>query len=190
MRIIGGAHRGRRLKAPPGLQVRPTSDRVREAVFNILGDVEGDRVLDVFAGSGALGLEALSRGAAHVTFVDSNRRSCETIRANVDLFAGQHAGQTRVLPLLAAKALRTLAADGARFDLLLLDPPYANAEALLEQLAPSISQLMSPGARLVAELEARQADALRRLLSDGYGLGSLDVRKYGQTVVVIGTGGP
>src|SRR6185295_14611285 len=84
MRIVGGSLGGRVLRAPAGRATRPTSEKVREAVFNILGDVEGASVLDLFAGSGALGIEALSRGAAHATFVDAGRPALATIRANLD----------------------------------------------------------------------------------------------------------
>src|SRR5690349_16037799 len=83
MRIVAGEFRGRRLSAPPGARTRPTADRVREALFSILGAIEGMRVADVFAGSGALGIEALSRGAAHATFVERDRRAAEVIERNV-----------------------------------------------------------------------------------------------------------
>ena len=86
MRVVAGSARGRRLQTPPGLDVRPTTDRVREATFNALGSmgvVDGARVLDLFAGSGALGIEALSRGAEHVTFVDTSPRALEAVRANL-----------------------------------------------------------------------------------------------------------
>src|SRR3954451_107880 len=83
MRVIAGQYRGRRLTAPRGETTRPTSDRVREALFSILGDVTGVRVLDLYAGSGALGIEALSRGAAEAAFVDSSRRAADAIRANL-----------------------------------------------------------------------------------------------------------
>src|SRR4051794_25945467 len=83
MRVIAGQYRGRRLTAPRGETTRPTSDRVREALFSILGDVRGLRVLDLFAGSGALGIEALSRGAAEAVFVDSSKRAADAIRANL-----------------------------------------------------------------------------------------------------------
>src|SRR3954447_19373138 len=83
MRVVAGAYKGRRLHAPRGRRTRPTSDRVREALFSILGDIEGTRVLDLFAGSGALGIEALSRGASEAVFVDKSRRAGEAIRANL-----------------------------------------------------------------------------------------------------------
>src|SRR5919205_1062343 len=84
MRIIAGSHRGRRIAAPKGRDTRPTSDRVREAAFNLIGPVDDASVLDLYAGSGALGLEALSRGAARATFVDSDRDACRAVNANLD----------------------------------------------------------------------------------------------------------
>src|SRR5438128_2673087 len=114
MRIVGGEHRGARIFAPKGRDTRPTSDRVREAAFNLIGPVDGADVLDLFAGSGAMGLEALSRGAATVTFVENDRDACRTIVRNLDKL--RLTGAT----VLREDALRRLAADGAagrRYDL-------------------------------------------------------------------------
>jgi 16S rRNA (guanine966-N2)-methyltransferase len=126
MRIIAGAFRGHRLEAPPDRHVRPTADRVREAWFSILGDrVRGAKVLDLFAGSGALGLEALSRGAAEVTFVELSNRSLRVLRANVSaLDAFERAAIHR------ADALRFVARlPLAAFDVAFADPPYATGQA-------------------------------------------------------------
>ncbi len=123
MRVVAGTARGRRLAAPTGTDVRPTGDRVREATFNALGSLDVIRdalVLDLFGGSGALGIEALSRGAAHATFVDSARRSVEAIRAN--LATCDLEDRSSVVPM---DALAYLTAQRTRFDLALLDPPYA-----------------------------------------------------------------
>ncbi|HVY44643.1 MAG TPA: 16S rRNA (guanine(966)-N(2))-methyltransferase RsmD, partial [Minicystis sp.] len=124
MRVIAGALGGRRLVAPPGRATRPTSDRVREAVFSALGDVEGAVVLDLFAGTGALGIEALSRGAAHATFVENARASLAALRENL---AALGLGATSsVIAQPAARAVASLAgAPGPAFDLVLVDPPYA-----------------------------------------------------------------
>lgn len=122
MRIVAGSARGRRLRSPEGPGVRPTSDRVREAVFNSLfsaGGVGGSTVLDLFAGSGAMGLEALSRGAESVTFVESAPAALEVLRDNVAILG--FADRSSVVP---ADALRYLEAP-RRFDLVILDPPYA-----------------------------------------------------------------
>lgn len=125
MRVVAGSLRGRRLAAPPDDRARPTSDRVREAIFNALGSiggVEGDRVLDLFAGTGALGIEALSRGAAHVTFVEQHRPMTEVLRRNLD-----HLGLTEQSTVVPGTAEAFLASCpvGTSFDLALLDPPYA-----------------------------------------------------------------
>src|SRR3954454_12582826 len=102
MRIIAGTHRGQRIAAPKGRETRPTSDRVRENAFNLIGPVDDAAVLDLYAGSGALGLEALSRGAAHATFVEKDRDACRTINANLDKLGGFKA---TVLCQDAARAL-------------------------------------------------------------------------------------
>src|SRR5436190_12141863 len=123
MRVVSGSAKGRRLQAPKGTYTRPTSDRVREAIFNTLGSlggIEGAAVADLFAGSGALGIEALSRGAAHVTFVDHDRHAVATIKAN--LAATGFDGQSRVV---TGDVLGWLAAaSAAAFDVVLIDPPY------------------------------------------------------------------
>ncbi|MPY94276.1 MAG: 16S rRNA (guanine(966)-N(2))-methyltransferase RsmD [Acidimicrobiia bacterium] len=124
MRVVAGTARGRRLVAPPGSRVRPTSDRVREAIFNALGSldaVDGARVVDLFAGTGALGIEALSRGAAHVTFVDADRRAIDAVREN--LAVTDVGGEAVVLAADAIEHLRRLG-PGARYDLAFCDPPY------------------------------------------------------------------
>lgn len=125
MRVVAGALRGRKLAAPPDDRARPTSDRVREAVFNSLGSrggVEGDRVLDLFAGTGALGIEALSRGAAHVTFVEQDRRMIDVLRRNLDQL--DLVDRSTIVPGSADGFVASCPA-GTSFDLALLDPPYA-----------------------------------------------------------------
>jgi 16S rRNA (guanine966-N2)-methyltransferase len=127
MRVVAGTARGRTLVAPPGSRTRPTSDRVREAIFNALwsrGAVEGAVVVDLFAGSGALGVEALSRGAAHATFVDSDRAAREAVRRNVET-----CGVADRATIVATPVERWLASldAGARFDVAFCDPPYAFA---------------------------------------------------------------
>jgi 16S rRNA (guanine966-N2)-methyltransferase len=124
MRVISGSARGRRLQAPPGDGTRPTSDRVREATFNALGSlgaIDGATVLDLFAGSGALGIEALSRGATTATFVEQDRAARSVLEANL-----ASCGFTEAAEVVAGDAPRFLAAAGSRrWDLALLDPPYA-----------------------------------------------------------------
>ena len=132
MRIIAGEFRGHSLVAPKGRATRPTSDRVREALFSILGDVEGLDVLDLYAGSGALGLEALSRGARHATFVEQGHAAAQAIRANVAALKVEE--RTRIVSTEARKALRAL--PRARIGLAFLDPPYASGDvgAVLDEL--------------------------------------------------------
>jgi 16S rRNA (guanine(966)-N(2))-methyltransferase RsmD len=126
VRIVAGRWGGRRLTTPRGAAVRPTADRVREALFSILGGkVDGARVLDLFAGSGALGLEALSRGAAEVTFVDSAAASVAAVRANLEAVGGE----AEVRRADALRFLRTAAGETRHYDLVLLDPPYRLASA-------------------------------------------------------------
>src|SRR5918999_4707697 len=132
MRVIAGRYGGRRLQAPPGAATRPTSDRVREALFSVLGGrVDGANVLDLFAGSGALGIEALSRGAAEATFVDSAPAAARAVRANLEalgLEAEVHRADARAF-------LRAARKGGRQYDLVLIDPPYRRAAALARELA-------------------------------------------------------
>ncbi|MEX2252905.1 MAG: 16S rRNA (guanine(966)-N(2))-methyltransferase RsmD [Thermoleophilaceae bacterium] len=153
MRIVAGESKGRRLRAPAGRATRPTADRVREALFSILGPVEGLRVLDLFAGSGALGIEALSRGADTAVFVDSDRRAVRAVRGNLDA-----AGMDGRADVVRADALRYLSrarAAGCSFGLILLDPPYDAARRLAEPLAQRLPDLLSDDARIVTESDKR-----------------------------------
>jgi 16S rRNA (guanine966-N2)-methyltransferase len=152
MRIVAGAAKGRRLLAPKGTDVRPTSDRVKEALFSSLQPaLLGARVLDLFAGSGALGLEALSRGAASVTFVERSRPARDALRRNIEVVA---LPGTHVVAGEAATALRG-ELPGAPFDLVLLDPPYHHPKAALAALLDALVTHLAPGARVVLERAAR-----------------------------------
>lgn len=125
MRVIGGADRGRRLAAPRGMRTRPTADRVREALFDILGpSVTGLRVLDLFAGTGAVGIEALSRGAARAVFVERDRAALRALRANLAALRLPHE-RARVVAGDVLSVIPALAPSEAAFDLVFLDPPYA-----------------------------------------------------------------
>src|SRR5919199_4681514 len=126
MRVIAGKYRGRNLRSPPSMLVRPTSDRLRETLFNILAPrIEETRFLDLCAGSGAVGIEALSRGAAHATFVDRSRKMCGLVESNLDLCRVPE-DETEVVCSEAAEFLRRAAARGAeRWDIAFFDPPYA-----------------------------------------------------------------
>jgi len=122
MRVIAGKFKGRNLKSPPSLQVRPTSDRLRETLFNVIAArVPDARFLDLCAGSGAVGIEALSRGAAHATFVDRSRRSCQLIESNLNL-CGVPEDQQTIYCSEASEFLRQW--EGDKWDLVFLDPPY------------------------------------------------------------------
>ena len=125
MRVIAGYYRGRNLRSPSTMQVRPTSDRLRETLFNVLAPrIEGSRFLDLCAGSGAVGIEALSRGAAHATFVDRSRKMCGLIEANLDL-CGVPEDKTEVVQSEAAEFLRRASSRGApKWDTVFFDPPY------------------------------------------------------------------
>ena len=126
MRVIAGIYRGRNLRSPPSLQVRPTSDRLRETLFNIIAPrIDGTRFLDLCAGSGAVGIEALSRGAAHVTFVDRSRKLCGLIESNLDLCKVPE-DQTEVAMADALDFLRRASERGAElWDIACFDPPYS-----------------------------------------------------------------
>ena len=176
MRIVAGRFKGRRLTAPPGTATRPTSDRVREALFQRLGPLDGQRVLDLFAGSGALGLEALSRGAAHATFVDSAAAAIKAIEANVaalDL-AREHAEVRRQD---ARAFLRSARTAGRQYDLVLLDPPYRHAAELGRALAPLLREVLAPGGRVVSESDRRDP------LDLDPDLPPTDERRYGDTLI-------
>jgi 16S rRNA (guanine966-N2)-methyltransferase len=152
MRIVAGAAKGRRLVAPKGTDVRPTSDRVKEALFSALQPVlPAARVLDLFAGSGALGLEALSRGAASVTFVERSRPARDALRRNIEVVG---LPGTHVVAGEAATALRG-ELPGGPFDLALLDPPYHHPKAALAALLEALVVHLAPGARIVLERAAR-----------------------------------
>jgi 16S rRNA (guanine(966)-N(2))-methyltransferase RsmD len=127
MRVIAGHYRGRNLRSPPSMQVRPTSDRLRETLFNVLAPrIEGSRFLDLCAGSGAVGIEALSRGSTHVTFVDRSRKMCGLVESNLDL-CGVPEDETEVVMSEAAEFLRRAATRGeSKWDIMFFDPPYAN----------------------------------------------------------------
>ncbi len=149
MRVVAGQYGGRTLVAPRGGSTRPTSDRVREALFSIIGSVEGLHVLDLFAGSGALGIEALSRGAASATFVDSSRAAVAAIRTNAMMI--DDAARVRVVPTDWQPALRAERAAGRTYGLCLLDPPYTVLDRIAGDLGSALAPVLSDGATLVVE---------------------------------------
>jgi len=159
MRISGGVHRSRQLVSPRGSSTRPTSDRVREALFSILdsrGVIEGARVIDFYAGTGALGLEALSRGAASVTFIERDRRAQQLIAGNVAR-CGVREGYA-IIRAEFTRGVRTLRGRRESFDIVLLDPPYDRAP---DDCLTEVSDLVAEGGVVVLEhTRARQAPAL------------------------------
>lgn len=171
--MVAGAFGGRRLQAPAGGRTRPTADRVREALFSILGDVEGLSVLDLYAGSGALGIEALSRGAASAEFVDSSARAAEAVRRNLSELGAE--GEVH-----RADVLRWLGRARGTYDLVFVDPPYDSAPRLAEPLAEHLPAVLSPRARIATESDKRVPLSLALPL--------VTERTYGDTRIAIHRG--
>lgn len=155
MRVIAGQYKGRRLKTPSWKGLRPTSDKLRETLFNILASrVEGARVLDAYAGTGAIGIEALSRGAAHVSFVERNRRAVALIEANLAI-----CGLKRGYTIHCGDVVSVLGRmpEAAEFDLILLDPPY-EADAVTQALEAAASRLAGRGLLVLERATRRERD--------------------------------
>lgn len=182
MRVITGTAKGHPLVAPKGSLTRPTSDRVKEALFSSLQHVvPGAHVLDLYAGSGALGIEALSRGAASATFVERARRAVAAIDDNLATTAvGERA---TVMALDVRVALRNLAGAGRRFDLVLLDPPYAVAHDEVAEVLEAVAGVIDPGALVRLERDSR--DGWEVAWPDGIEPGR--VRTYGDTAIFEAT---
>ena len=175
MRITGGIGRGRKLKVPAGSKVRPTSDKVKQALFNILGErISGSVFLDLFAGAGGIGIEAQSRGAGHVVFVDGSRESLSVIKQNIEVLELRDLAQ-----IIAAKAESFLKRPSGPYDIIFLDPPYKM------ELAPLLSQIaqagvLKPGGIVVAEHFKKQPSPVQA--------GELEIYReavYGDTVLAF-----
>ena len=178
VRIIGGQWRGRRLFAPEGMETRPTSDKVREALFNIIrNDVFDARVWDVFAGSGALSLEALSRGAEFAVLTDASRKASAAIRRNIELCGAQEV--TRLLTTEWQGAVSSL--KGQRFSLVFLDPPYKMTGAYAEVTKRLLEENMLTEDALIVMEHSR--DAVLPELPDAVEL--YDTRRYGDTCLSL-----
>jgi len=173
VRIIAGRFGGRRLSAPPGRATRPTSDRVREALFSILGPLDGARVLDLYAGTGALGIEALSRGAASAVFVERDARVVAGLRGNLEALGAE--ADVRRADALAA--LRDARKRGETYDLVLCDPPYRLAPDLGGPLSEALVPVLAASARVVTESDRRAPLDLHLPLTDE--------RRYGDTLIRI-----
>jgi 16S rRNA (guanine966-N2)-methyltransferase len=174
VRVVGGRFGGRSLVAPRGRSTRPTSDRVREALFSILGDfVPGARVLDLFAGSGALAIEALSRGATEAVLVDTSPAAVAAMRRNLDAVGAE----AQVRRQDALSYLRGASRDARQYDLVFLDPPYRHASTLGRELTAVLGPVLAPAARVVTESDWRAPL--------GLDLDLLDERRYGDTLIRI-----
>ena len=178
MRIIAGFHKGARIEAPKGLQTRPTSDRVKESVFGMLQfELSGKAVLDLFAGSGNMGLEALSRGAKHCVFNDSAKESVAVIRNNIEKLRLTEASSVYMLDFSAL--LRRASMEGLRFDIVFLDPPYDIKlldKALFELVQ---TDLLKENCLIVAEHMSRAEPVAPK------GCSLRERRRYGETAVSI-----
>jgi 16S rRNA (guanine966-N2)-methyltransferase len=175
VRVVAGRFGGRRLTAPPGRGTRPTSDRVREALFSILGPLDG-AALDLYAGSGALGIEALSRGADRAVFVEHDGRAAGALKANLDALQLTEP-EVEVRRRDALSALRDARERGETYSLVLCDPPYRLAAELGETLSEALGPLLESGGRVVTESDRRDPLSLTLPL--------IDERRYGDTLIRI-----
>ncbi|MEN6486971.1 MAG: 16S rRNA (guanine(966)-N(2))-methyltransferase RsmD [Syntrophobacteraceae bacterium] len=175
MRIVAGEFRGRRLHVPRGEQIRPTTDRVREAIFSIVSPhIAEARVLDLFAGTGAMGLEALSRGAASAVFVDQRREAVRLVGSNIDLCGARD--RARIVQGPVERAIRRLADGGEKFDLVFMDPPYGMG--YVERTLPHLGEIAAEGVLVVAEHHVKD------ILPDRVGEWMrVRERRYGDTLV-------
>jgi 16S rRNA (guanine966-N2)-methyltransferase len=174
VRIVAGSRKGHGIAAPKGVVTRPTGDRVREAVFSIIGHVEGARVLDLFAGSGAMGLEALSRGAATAVFVENDRAACRIIQRNLEKLRLTGA-DVRCQDALAA--LREERARGRRYDLVLVDAPYEEWERYEAALSEIVPELLDENGLAVVETASRTQPRLP--------LDLVTTRRYGSARITV-----
>lgn len=177
MRIISGTCRGRKLTQIQGKETRPTSDRVREALFNIIGPgILGASVLDLFAGTGALGLEALSRGAKKAVFLENSPGACKTIRENISLCKMEERAFLYQHDIMGHSLPQTIA--GQTFDLIFIDPPYRQGllEACLDK--PGLKGLLSREGTIIAEQSAREP-----LVNKPIGLDIYRQKKYSKTFI-------
>jgi 16S rRNA (guanine966-N2)-methyltransferase len=170
VRVVAGEFKGRRLSAPRGTRTRPTADRVREALFSMLGDVEGARVLDLYAGSGALGIEALSRGADSAVFVERDPNAVAAIERNLAAIGVD-------AELVRDDVARFLARADGEFELVFCDPPYDSAARLAGMLAERLPAVTAPQARIVTESDKRNPLVLPFPL--------VTERAYGDTRIAI-----
>jgi 16S rRNA (guanine966-N2)-methyltransferase len=179
MRIIGGLYRSRLISMPKGAEIRPTQDKVRQAIFNILQDVSGKTVLELFAGSGAFGIEAISRGARHVTFVENNNKCVQTIAENLDSLKVE-ASLYRIIRANALEVAAGLEKKEGRFDLVFLDPPYHQDLAKKCLISIDAYDIVAKSALVVVEHYKRE-----QLPRDLHRLNFLTERAYSDTLISI-----
>jgi 16S rRNA (guanine966-N2)-methyltransferase len=179
MRIIGGEYKSRSIVMPKGVQMRPTQDKVREALFNILGDITGKKILELFAGSGAFGIEAISRGAGSVTFIDNNFRCAQTIKSNLESL-GVPGSRYNVIRADALKFPAKLARSCEKYDIIFLDPPYHRDMAKKCLINIGSYDIVARVGLVVVEHFKKDAlgAELERLVF-------VDERRYGDTVITI-----
>ena len=180
--MLAGRYGGRRLRTPRGSTTRPTAERVREAVYGMLGSVDGATVLDLFAGSGAMGIEAISRGARQAVFVERDRAAIAVLQANLAAL-GLGDEQAQVRPEDALRALEASRKRQETYDLLLIDPPYGHASELGPALDEALRGLPAAGARVVVESDRRAPLRLEPEL--GLELELARERRYGDTEIRI-----
>ena len=179
MRVIGGEYRSRLIDMPKGVEMRPTQDKVREAIFNVLGDISGKAVLDLFAGSGAYGIESLSRGASRATFIENNIRCMQTIEKNLENLK-MPPDHYNVIKASAERALYGLENEGLKYDIVFMDPPYHKDLAKNCLINLDSCDILSQFATVVVEhykLDELSFD-LETLVSD-------KEREYGDTVITF-----
>ncbi len=175
MRVIAGQAKGHKLVTPSSDRVRPALDQVKEAIFNILFDVNGLRVLDLFAGSGSIGIEALSRGATEAVFVEEWSKAVAAIKRNLKHTKLEESA--RVMGKTVERAIKILGGEGRPFDLIFVDPPYEKGLVNPTLRALAASPLVAEGSRIIVEHHPKEP------IEDVPGLALTDTRKYGQTLV-------
>jgi 16S rRNA (guanine966-N2)-methyltransferase len=178
MRVIAGSHGGRRLKAPSGRRTRPTSDRVREALFAMLGPLDGEHVLDLFAGTGALGIEALSRGAGRAVFVERDAAAAGVLSENLAAL-GIAPEQSELRRGDAQAAVRSARERAEAYDLIFIDPPYGQARLWGPRLSEALPAVLAPEGRIVLESDRREPLTIAAPI--------LTERRYGDTSITIHT---
>ncbi len=176
MRVTSGRYKGQTLRVPRGSKTRPTSEKVREALFSMLGDVGGLQALDLFAGSGALGIEALSRGVRRVVFADRDRAALAVLQRNLASL-GLGEGEAEIRRTDAAVTMRAARERRETYDLIFVDPPYSQARDWSSELSGALEPLLSQAARVVVESDRRNPLELELALERE--------RRYGDTVIKI-----